>query len=115
MGILCFSCGKKEQLPDGILNEDQMVATLSELYIGEQKIGTLGITRDSLRQVFSAMQGRIFDKVSANVHTHVDDSVFRRSLDYYMARPQTLEMIYTALIDTLNLHEQRMVSSEEKR
>lgn len=88
---------------------------MSELYIEEQKIGTLGITRDSLRTVFGAMEGEIFDRISTDIHTHVNDSVFKKSLDYYMGHPQTLEMIYTALIDTLNLHEQRMLSSEEKK
>jgi len=92
-----------------------MVATLSELYIGEQKISTLGISRDSLRTVFGAMKGDIFDRVGTDIHTQVNDSVFKKSFDYYMGHPQTLEKIYTALIDTLNLHEQRMVSSEEKK
>jgi hypothetical protein len=43
------------------------------------------------------------------------DSVFRKSLDYYMARPRTLEHIYTALIDSLNLREQRISTGDRPR
>lgn len=107
--VLFFSCEKKERVPDGILTKDQMVSVLSELYIIEQKIGTVGVKRDSLKQIFAALQDRVFEK------TGVTDSVFRQSLNYYMDRPQTFEGIYTALIDSLNLREQRLLSSEVKK
>jgi hypothetical protein len=37
----------------------------------------------------------------------VSDTVFRKSFDYYMERPREMELIYTALVDTLQLREQR--------
>ena len=37
----------------------------------------------------------------------VTDSVFKKSFDYYMERPAEMEQIYTALVDTLQLKEQR--------
>jgi hypothetical protein len=86
-----------------------MVEVMTELYISEQKFSTLGITRDSMRQVFGMMEGRIFENLNTT------DSVFRQSLDYYMNRPATLEMIYTALVDSLNLREQRLSSDEVNR
>jgi len=107
--VLCFSCGKGEHVPEGILTKDQMVRVLSELYITEQKISTLGVKRDSLHQIFDAMKDKVFER------TGVTDSVFRQSLNYYMDRPQTFEVIYTALIDSLNLREQKLLSGEEKK
>jgi hypothetical protein len=86
-----------------------MVEVMTELYISEQKFSTLGITRDSMRQVFGMMEGRIFENLNTT------DSVFRQSLAYYMNRPATLEMIYTALVDSLNLREQRLSSDEVNR
>jgi cAMP phosphodiesterase len=103
------SCGKAERPPEDILTTDEMVAVMAELYIAEQKISTLGISRDSLRHVFGAMEEEIFDKMNTK------DSVFRKSLDYYMARPRTLEHIYTALIDSLNLREQRISTGDRPR
>lgn len=107
--VLFFSCEKKERVPEGILTKDQMVNVLSELYIVEQKINTVSVKRDSLNQIFATMKDRVFKK------TGVTDSVFRQSLNYYMDRPQTFEIIYTALIDSLNLREQRTLSSEARK
>lgn len=107
--LASFSCVKRSRPPEGVLTTDQMVEVMTELYISEQKFSTLGITRDSMRQVFGMMEGRIFENLNTT------DSVFRQSLDYYMNRPATLEMIYTALVDSLNLREQRLSSDEVNR
>jgi Domain of unknown function (DUF4296) len=107
--FLFFSCKTKNVVPEGILPQDRMVSVLSELYISEQKISTLGVKRDSLRQVFGLMKDSIFER------TGVSDSVFKKSMNYYMDRPQALENIYTVLIDSLNLREQRLLSGEVKK
>lgn len=106
LAAILFSCGQKGKVPEGILTPDQMVSALSELYIAEQKISTLGIPRDSLRQIFDVMEGKIFAKVNSS------DTVFKKSLNYYVDRPKTLELIYTALVDSLSLREQRLISGE---
>jgi uncharacterized protein DUF4296 len=107
--LLFFSCKTKRSLPEGILPQDRMVTVLSELYLSEQKISTLGIRRDSLKQVFGLMKDSIFER------TGVSDSVFKKSMNYYMDRPQALENIYTVLIDSLNLREQRVLSGGAKK
>ena len=103
------SCSKKERAPEGILTQGQMVGVLAELYIIEQKISTLGIKRDSLTLIFAAMKGRVFEE------TGIQESVFNKSLDYYVDHPKSLEEIYTILIDSLNLREQRLLSSEVRK
>jgi len=79
-----------------------MVKTLTDVYIGEQKVNQLSLTSDSSKIVFDKIKGRIFEKAG------VPDSVFKKSLDYYIDRPLELEKIYTALVDSLNLREQRL-------
>jgi len=96
-------------VPEGILPQDQMVSVLSELYILEQKISTLGVTRDSLTQIFGAMKSKVFQK------SGVTDSIFMKSLNYYVDHPKSLETIYAVLIDSLNLREQRIISSDIKK
>jgi hypothetical protein len=81
-----------------------MVSVLLELYIIEQKIYTC--IKDSLSQIFAAMKGRVFKE------TGIEESVFEKSLNYYVDHPKSLEEIYTVLIDSLNLREQRLISSE---
>jgi hypothetical protein len=78
-----------------------MVGIMEELYIAEEKINQLALSGDSSRRVFSIMQSRLFENAG------VTDTVFRKSFDYYMERPKELELIYTALVDTLQLREQR--------
>ena len=100
--ILALSCSNKPPVPDGVLTHDQMVAVMSELYIAEQKVGVLGFKRDSIEQIADVMKDKVFAKVG------IPDSVFRMSLYYYMDHPRELELIYTSLVDSLNLREQRI-------
>ena len=60
MIIFGLSCCKKKQVPEGILTQDKMVAVMSELYVTEQKISTLGVKRDSLSQMFDVMKEKVF-------------------------------------------------------
>ena len=106
--VFAFSCSDKRQAPQGILTHDQMVTVMSELYITEQKVTTLGLKRDSLEQIADVMKDKIFVKVG------VTDSAFRKSMDYYMDHPQELELIYTALVDSLNLREQRIPAMQPR-
>ena len=107
--VLVLSCTKHDKPPEGVLSRDEMVNVLSELYIVEQKISTLGVKRDSLVQIFDSMKGRVFEKVG------ITDSVFRKSLNFYIDHPEVLEGVYTSLIDSLNLREQRVLSSSTRK
>lgn len=93
--------GCEEKRPEAILSKDQMVQVMGDIYITEEKVNQLGLPRDSTKQVFSAIGQKIFE------HAGMRDSVFKKSFDYYMERPKEMELIYTALVDTLQLREQR--------
>ena len=92
----------KETKPDDILSQAEMVRALEELYIAEEKVNHLSLARDSARKVFTVMQGMALENAA------LADSTFRKSFDYYMERPAELEMIYTALVDTLHLREEHL-------
>jgi hypothetical protein len=102
LGVL-FSCNKSAR-PEGILSHTDMVATLTEIYVAEEKVNRLGLVRDSGEKVFDSMRVRIFRNMS------YPDSVFKKSLDYYTDRPKEMEVIYTALVDSLQLREQRALN-----
>jgi hypothetical protein len=101
----CTNKGK----PQGLLGKDEMVRAMTELYLTEQKASTVGVSRDSTTQMFRAMSPAIFEQLGTS------DSVFRISFDYYMENPILMEEIYAALIDSLNLREQKMISNELKK
>ena len=99
LAVWTFSCA--ESPPEWILSRAEMVEVMEELYIAEEKVNNLALSRDSARQVSEVMTAKIFESVA------LSDSVFKKSFDYYMERPREMELIYTALVDTLQLREQR--------
>lgn len=100
-----MSC--EERRPDEILSKAEMVRVMEELYIAEEKVNHLALSRDSARRVFDVMGAKIFQSAA------ISDTVFRKSFDYYMERPREMELIYTALVDTLQLREQRAPFTSE--
>ena len=93
------ACGEKR--PEGILSKEEMVQVMQEIYIAEEKVNYLTLARDSAKEVASVLTAMVFEEAA------VQDSVFRKSFDYYMEHPREMELIYTALVDTLQLREQR--------
>lgn len=93
------SCAQKK--PEGILSKQEMLHTMGKIYIAEEKVNRLTLKRDSAEDVFVALKRRIFEDAG------LTDSIFKRSFDYYMEHPQEMEAIYMALVDTLQLREQR--------
>ena len=102
---ILISCAEKK--PEGILSKAEMVQIMEELYVAEEKVNHLALSRDSAKRVFEAMESKLFENAA------VTDSVFKRSFDYYMEHPREMELIYTALVDTLQLREQRAPFSTE--
>ncbi len=106
--FLMTSCTREER-PEGILSRQDMVRVLTELYLTEEKVQRLGIRPDSSVKVFEKMNPMIFEK------TQISDSSFHRSMQYYMERPKDLEAIYSVLVDSLNLMEQRTPFATEEK
>ncbi|MGC3944844.1 MAG: DUF4296 domain-containing protein [Chryseolinea sp.] len=106
--LILSGCSKKGK-PRGLLPKAEMVRVMTELYLVEQKVSTVGVSRDSTSQMFRYMSPEIFNKLGTN------DSIFRLSFDYYMENPILMVQIYTALIDSLNLREQQMISNQVKK
>lgn len=109
MLLLTASGCTSDQKPRDLLPKSEMVSAMAELYLAEQKLSTVGVPRDSIVLIMNEMSKSILDKMGTA------DSVFKRSFDYYMQHPAEMEEIYTVLIDSLNLREQRMISNEVKK
>ena len=100
---LFWGCEKPKE--KGILTKEQMINVLCKIYVAEDKAGRVSAERDSSQYAFDYFMKNI------NEETGLSDSVIKRSLKYYNAHPAELEQIYTAVVDSLNLKEQR--TSEE--
>lgn len=107
--FLSISCGAKKESEQGILSHAEMVRALIDVYIIEQKVVALSLLpRDSSAILFKELNARTLDSLQ------VQDSVLRKSYNYYLDRPKELEEIYTALVDSLNLREQQAASAPGK-
>lgn len=101
IALMLGACTGKQGTPKGVLSEGEMVQVLMDVYTLEEKVNRLNLRRDSSETVFANLKDRMFTKLD------VSDSVFKRSFDYYMDNPGALEKVYSALVDSLNLREQR--------
>lgn len=107
MVILVLSACGKTKRPEGVLTEKQMVNVMTELYLAEEKVNRLPVSYDSAKKIFPLFSAKAFEKAG------VSDTVFRKSLDYYMSEPEKLENIYTILVDSLNLKAQRAAAHKK--
>jgi hypothetical protein len=97
---LVFSCGGTER-PVDVMSKPEMVKAFMEIYVAEEKVNRLGMPRDSSMVVFDSLRVRIFKKMQ------VKDTVFKTSLSWYTDHPQEMQDIFTALVDSLQLREQK--------
>lgn len=104
MAILVFACGKNDEhtAGSGVLSKDQMVHVLIDLYVTEQKIELIKLKGDSGRKIFERLDSGIFVKAGFT------SEQFQESYNYYVDRPKEFELLYTALVDSLSLREQRL-------
>ncbi|WKZ58523.1 MAG: DUF4296 domain-containing protein [Cyclobacteriaceae bacterium] len=96
---MLLSC-KDDKRPDGILTEPQMVEVLRHMYLSEERLNQVAIPYDSMGKLLPYVKSKVYEQAG------VSDSLFRVSMQYYMAHPKQLEYIYTALVDSLGLEEQ---------
>ena len=100
IGFIGFSCGEK--LPPGILTKPEMVVALKSLYLNEERVNRASLKWDSAQVVLERIQTKSFENLG------IEDSTFKKSLNYYIEHPGDLDEIYGAVIDSLNLIEQKL-------
>ncbi|MBY0434839.1 MAG: DUF4296 domain-containing protein [Cyclobacteriaceae bacterium] len=98
---LLLSC-KTDDLPEGVLSKPEMVNWMIKIYLAEARTTLLPIGRDSAYKLFVPAQDSL-KKLAG-----VQDSVLKKSYQYYLENPKELESIYDAVIDSLSLREQRL-------
>lgn len=110
--VVCFLSlillvGCKEEKPKDILSKETMTVLLMDIYIGEGKVSSLSLKRDSSLAIFDAYEKRIFEK------HQIDREQYKKSLAYYYDNPLELEEIYDRVLDSLNLKEQKLKESKK--
>lgn len=102
MTILFVVAGcQREQKPVGVMSKEEYAKFLVSVYVAEAKLNTYVLTPDSSMSLFLPYQQVLEKKFNTS------DSVVQKTYQYYLAHPIELEEVYTAVIDTLNLLEQK--------
>lgn len=100
--VLCLTrCSSEEKKPKGLLSKEEMVSLMVEVYLAEAKISINNISRDSAAKLFVPFEESIL------AERGMADSTLKANYSYYLQKPVELESILDAVIDTLNLREQR--------
>ena len=96
--LVVISCSS-ETAENDVMDESQMVEFLIDLHLSEAAVQDLRLKPDSAKVVFTTVEKYLFKK------HNIGDSTFIRSYNYYLERPDRLEEIYNAVIDSLSLRQ----------
>lgn len=102
--ILALSaCDNDADRPKDRIPPQTMVLILRDVHRGEQQVSQLGLRgQDSALVVFQALEQRIYKKYG------FDSAAYRLSYMHYAARPEEFKRIYQAVIDSLQVEEERL-------
>ncbi|MGE0772429.1 MAG: DUF4296 domain-containing protein [Cyclobacteriaceae bacterium] len=102
-GILALSACQNQK-PEGILTKAEMADLLLEVYLSEAIMGAAPVSRDSALKLFYPREKVILEKRG------LTDSVLKVNYQYYLQRPNEMDEILGAVVDSLTLREQRLLN-----
>lgn len=97
---LLFACGPNQEngtdRPDNLVDEDKMVAILTEIHLTEAKVSKINLrSSDSSNLVYKQLERQLLRKYG------VDTSAYSKSYIYYASHPEAMERIYRRIVDKL--------------
>lgn len=96
-GVTLFSACKTK--PKGILNEEKMVAVLTDIHIAEGRLKTVSIFGDSAKSMAPVLYDQIYK-------THqITAQEFTTTYNYYQNNPKEFERIIDLVITELSKKE----------
>ena len=104
--LMVLACSARKEKPE-LMSEESMAKFLIELHMAEAGVQDLRLTKDSASVVFRAEEKLLFKKFN------ITDSIFYASYNYYLNNPDKLEVIYSAIIDSLSLEQVLLRESTE--
>jgi hypothetical protein len=100
--LVLLNCSDKVSKKD-VLSETKMAAILIDIHIAEAKVHQVTVgSRDSTAAVYLALEAKILKK------NKVSKKLYKKSFNYYNDRPDLMEKIYTAVIDSLNVRQKML-------
>ena len=103
--LLVFACGGKEEVPDDILSEMEMVDLLIDIRVAEGKVGTLTLGKDSSAVIYKTLETQIFEDHD------IDSAIYVKSHNYYLLHPEKYMRITDIVIDSLKYRKDGLITS----
>lgn len=102
--ISAFGCASpKKELPKGVLTQPELTSFMIEMYVAEGHLDAITMPKDSAIRLLIPYEEKLKTKFA------ISDSTLKITYQYYLENPKELETVYDALIDSLNLKEQKTV------
>ena len=98
--IVGFACSSTVEQKE-VIPSETMVELLTEIHIMEARVDKLRLPKDSSYMVYNTLEKEIFDKY------HVTKNLYKESFQYYLAKPELLDKIYSIVVDSLNVIQKR--------
>ncbi|NJN28731.1 MAG: DUF4296 domain-containing protein [Cyclobacteriaceae bacterium] len=103
----CTFCSKKKAVnPKGLYPMEQVAVFLKDLYLLETKVKELKVSNDSAKVLFDYYEKQLLEKHDMN------DSLYRKSFEYYIDDIRGLTRIYEIIADSLSLEERLAISQQ---
>jgi hypothetical protein len=100
---LLWSACSSPKKPEGVLTQAQLSALFLDIYLAEARLEAMPMIRDSSVRYFVPFEEKLLKSKG------ISDSTIKKTYAYYLSHPKELEQVYDAVIDTLVLHDQRLV------
>jgi len=111
LALTAAGCARPEEVkpPAKLLSKEEVTSLLVQFHLLEARVESSRLAPDSARALFQSQERDIL----WHHNLQEDDSVFQHSYRYYAAHNKDLDEIYTAVIDSLTLQEQRLKGGPE--
>ena len=96
--LMATSCGQ-EKSRNAVMGENEMISFLIDFHLAEASVQNLRLKVDSAKEVFGVKNKFLLMK------HNITDSLFLNSYNYYLANPDKLEIIYSAVVDSISLRQ----------
>jgi len=105
--IICACTETKQEPPENLLSEAQMVAFLIDTHMLEGQRQAARVSKDTTAHIYREFEVELYEK------HQIDSQQFIDSYHYYLANVEQLSDIYDAVIDSLSLREKVLINQKD--
>ena len=106
--LLFFSSCKTEKKVAARLDKTTFTALLIDIYLAEARLNSISIPHDSASIYYKPFEKKLL------ANRNIQDTVLQNTYAYYIEHPREFEEVFDAIIDSLNLREQKGIELKKE-